>query len=112
MLQQIANPPIPVVWESGKLAKIFGQTEMKRCATAEFPDDQCTVRTHAIREGSNAHVAIYFKRAGQNRMVACMYGEQGDRKVGFNSGGCSILDLPNIVKIVNDIESMLASLKS
>jgi hypothetical protein len=45
-------------------------------------------------------------------MVAYMYGEQGDRKVGFNSGGCSVLDLPHVLKIINDIERMLASLKS
>jgi|Laugrefabdmm15sn_1035127.scaffolds.fasta_scaffold32926_2 hypothetical protein len=112
MLQKIANPPLPVVWESGRLSKTFGQPEMKRCATSDFPEDHCTVRTHAVREGSNAHVAIYFKRADQNRMVAYMYGEQGDRKVGFNSGGCSVLDLPHILKIINDIEGMLASLKS
>ena len=99
MLQKIANPPLPVVWESGRLSKTFGQPEMKRCATSDFPEDHCTVRTHAVREGSNAHVAIYFKRADQNRMVAY-------------SGGCSVLDLPHVLKIINDIEGMLASLKS
>lgn len=117
MLQHIANPPLPVVWEKGVLSRRLGATSIDKTTTDQFPLDHVTIRTGRINDGHDAAVTVYHDTQNSSggyrrRLMAGLncYGN-GDQAVSLN-GTIDMDRLEDFVQTLRDIQSQLKSLNS